>query len=125
MVQGNDHAMSRQTSEAVKPRVLIIDDEQQVRRLLLELLNSNYACCEVESAEAALAALGKESFDLVISDINMGDMTGLDLVPHVHSICPDTVVVMISGQQAIETAIEAMRAGAYDYIMKPLDVRHV
>ncbi|HUE83217.1 MAG TPA: EAL domain-containing protein [Pyrinomonadaceae bacterium] len=117
--------MSYHTNGTVKPRVLIIDDEDQVRRLLLELLASCYTCHDVSSTEDALNALGKESFDLVISDINMGDMSGLDLVPHVRSISPDTVVVMISGQHGIETAIQAMRVGAFDYITKPLDVRHV
>jgi diguanylate cyclase (GGDEF)-like protein len=55
----------------------------------------------------------------------MGGMSGLELVPNVYSISPDTVVVMISGNQSIETAIEAMRVGAFDYITKPLDLRHV
>lgn len=117
--------MSYHTNGTVRPRVLIIDDEDQIRRLLLELLAGCYTCHDVSSAEDALNALGKETFDLVISDINMGDMSGLDLVPHVRSISPDTVVVMISGQHGIETAIQAMRVGAFDYITKPLDVRHV
>ena len=117
--------MSHHVNGTVKPRVLIIDDEDQVRRLLLELLTGCYTCHDVSSAEDALNALSGESFDLVISDINMGDMSGLDLVPHVRSISPDTVVVMISGQHGIETAIQAMRVGAFDYITKPLDLRHV
>lgn len=108
-----------------KPKLLIIDDEEQICRLLLELLGSRYSCSDARSAEEALAALSHSSFDLVISDINMGGMSGLDLVPHVHSLSPDTVVVLISGQQGMETAIEAMRVGAFDYITKPLDIRHV
>ena len=55
----------------------------------------------------------------------MGGMSGLELVPHVHSISPDTVVVMVSGNQDIEFAIKALRVGAFDYITKPLDLRHV
>src|SRR5687767_15819874 len=55
----------------------------------------------------------------------MGGISGLDLVPLVHRHSPDTVVLMISGQQAIETAIEAMHAGAYDYITKPFSIGHV
>jgi diguanylate cyclase (GGDEF)-like protein len=108
-----------------KPKILIIDDDEQVRRVLLDLFSEVYNCREVSSAEAALAVLGQESFDLVISDINMGDMSGLELVPHLHSLSPDSVVLMISGQSNIETAIEAMRVGAFDYIMKPFDIRHV
>src|SRR5262249_32354448 len=62
---------------------------------------------------------------LVISDIDMEGMRGIELIPKLHSISPGTVVVMISGHQDIETAIEAMRVGAFDYITKPLDIRHV
>lgn len=108
-----------------KPRILVIDDDEQVRCLLLDLLGEVYNCREVSSAEAALSVLGQESFDLIISDIDMGGMSGLELVPHVHSISPDSVVLMISGKSNIETAIAAMHAGAFDYIMKPFDVRHV
>src|SRR4029079_3112535 len=64
-------------------------------------------------------------FDLVISDIDMGGMSGFERVPRVHSLSPDTVVVMISGNQDIGFAIEAMRVGAFDYISKPIDLRHV
>lgn len=108
-----------------KPRILVIDDDEQVRCLLLDLLGEVYNCREVSSAEAALSVLGQQSFDLIISDIDMGGMSGLELVPHVHSISPDSVVLMISGKSNIETAIAAMHAGAFDYIMKPFDVRHV
>lgn len=118
---GTNHS----TLEPAKARILVIDDEEQIRLILMELLGGSYVCCQAESAEEALVALEKESFDLVLSDINMGVMSGLDLVPRVLSIAPDTVVVMISGQQGIESAIEAMRAGAFDYITKPLDLRHV
>lgn len=110
---------------ANNPKILVIDDDDQIRRLLLDIFNEGYDCWEVGSAEEGLLVLAQESFDLVISDINMGDMSGLDLVPHVHSISPDCVVLMISGQNNIETAIEALRAGAFDYIMKPFDTRHV
>jgi len=89
------------------------------------MLKPRYACLEVASAEAGLVLLAQENFDLVISDINMGSMSGLELVPHVHAISSDCVVLLISGQSNIETAIEALRAGAFDYIMKPFDSRHV
>jgi diguanylate cyclase (GGDEF)-like protein len=108
-----------------KSKILVIDDDAQIRGLLFDILRERYDCSEVASAEEALLVLARLSFDLVISDINMGDMSGLELVPHVHSISADTVVLMISGQNKIEAAIEAMRAGAFDYIMKPFDVRHV
>jgi len=111
--------------EYQKASVLIIDDDEQIRSLLVTVLGGNYRCRTAGSAEEALTALADAAFDLVISDIDMRGMSGLELVPHVHSMSPDTVVLMISGDQDIETAIEAMRAGAFDYITKPLDLRHV
>jgi diguanylate cyclase (GGDEF)-like protein len=111
--------------ESVKPKLLIIDDEEQIRSLLMDLLEGHYDCCTASCAEEALAALSKQTFDLVISDIDMGRMSGLELVPRVHSLSPDTVVVMISGNQDIEFAIRALRVGAFDYITKPIDLRHV
>ncbi|HEU4930692.1 MAG TPA: EAL domain-containing protein [Pyrinomonadaceae bacterium] len=114
-----------ETAETQKPRVLIIDDEEQIRNLLIDVLGNSYQCSDAGSAEEALAALAKTTFDLVISDIDMGGMSGLELVPRVHSLSPDTVVVMVSGNQDIEFAIKALRVGAFDYITKPIDLRHV
>jgi diguanylate cyclase (GGDEF)-like protein len=111
--------------EYQKASVLIIDDEEQIRNLLVAALGGIYRCRTAGSAEDALTALADATFDLVISDIDMGGMSGLELVPRVYSMSPDTVVLMISGNQEIETAIEAMRVGAFDYITKPMDLRHV
>ncbi|HJU91817.1 MAG TPA: EAL domain-containing protein [Pyrinomonadaceae bacterium] len=107
------------------PTILIIDDEEQIRSLLIDLLGNCYKCSDAGSAEEALTALSQDTFDLVISDIDMGGMSGLELVPRVHSLSPDTVVVMISGNHDIEFAIKALRVGAFDYISKPIDLRHV
>ncbi len=114
-----------ETAETQKPTVLIIDDEEQIRNLLIDVLGTTYQCSDAGSAEEALAALANTTFDLVISDIDMGGMSGLELVPRVHSLSPDTVVVMVSGNQDIEFAIKALRVGAFDYITKPIDLRHV
>ena len=114
-----------QPPETQKPKVLIIDDEEQIRHLLIDVLGTAYDCSDAGSAEEALAALSENTFDLVISDIDMGAMSGLELVPRVHLLSPDTVVVMVSGNQDIGFAIEALRVGAFDYITKPIDLRHV
>ncbi len=106
-----------------KPTILIIDDDEQIRKLLTQLLCADNDCRSVESAEGAIAVLDATSFDLVISDINMSGISGLELLPTVLSKNPDAVVIMISGQQTIDYAIEAMRAGAFDYLIKPLDIR--
>ncbi len=108
-----------------KPKILIIDDEEPIRSLFVDLLCDNYDCSTASSAEQALTALSRQTFDVVLSDIDMGGMSGLELVPRIHSLAPDTVVVMISGNQEIEFAIKALRAGAFDYITKPIGIRHV
>jgi diguanylate cyclase (GGDEF)-like protein/PAS domain S-box-containing protein len=112
-------------TENKRTRILIADDEAQIREVLHELLGEDYECAEVSSAEEALALLQTEEFNLVLSDIMMGGITGLQMVPQVLERSPDTVVLMISGEQNIESAIEALRAGAFDYITKPFDLRHV
>ena len=108
---------------AAKPRLLIVDDETEVRSVLCDLLSGAYECAEAPSAEQALAQLRDQDFELVISDITMSGMSGLEMIPHVKSISPDTVIVMISGMQTIESAINALRLGAFDYLMKPFDLR--
>jgi diguanylate cyclase (GGDEF)-like protein/PAS domain S-box-containing protein len=112
-------------TEDKKTRILIADDDEQIRAVLYDLLGDVYDCAEVCSAEEALMVLRTEEFDLVLSDIMMGGITGLEMVPQVLELSPDTVVLMISGEQNIESAIEALRAGAFDYITKPFDLRHV
>jgi response regulator RpfG family c-di-GMP phosphodiesterase len=105
--------------------ILIADDEREIRNVLYELLSGDYDCHLVASAEAALGRLRAMRFDVVVSDINMEGMSGLEMIPHVREIAPDAVVVMISGAQTVESAIDALRAGAFDYVTKPFDLRHV
>jgi cyclic di-GMP phosphodiesterase len=111
-------------SETVsKPRLLIVDDEAEVRGVLHDLLSGPYECGEAASAEDAIAELRQKDYQLVISDITMSGMSGLEMIPHVKVVSPDTVIVMISGMQTIESAINALRLGAFDYLMKPFDLR--
>jgi diguanylate cyclase (GGDEF)-like protein len=106
--------------------ILIVDDELSIRKMMRAMLCESYECATVGSAEEALLLLQAEKkYELVISDINLGGMSGLEMIPQVKAIAPDTVVMMISGEQTIESAIEALRDGAFDYIMKPFDYQHV
>ena len=109
----------------VSPRILIVDDEVEITEILADLLSEEYECIRAGSAEEALARLQESEFQLVISDITMPGMSGLDMIPHVKEFAPDTVVVMISGMQTVESAIGALRLGAFDYLMKPFDLRQV
>ena len=107
-------------------RLLIADDEPEIRQILLDFFADRYSCVCVNSAEKALALLETERFDLVLSDIVMdGGMTGLQLVPEAQRRAPNTLVILISGVQGIENAIQALRVGAFDYVMKPFDLRQV
>jgi putative nucleotidyltransferase with HDIG domain len=108
----------------VSPRILIVDDEAEITEILADLLSEDYDCSRAGSAEEALTRLREEEFQLVISDITMPGMSGLDMIPHVKELAPDTVVV-ISGMQTVESAISALRVGAFDYLMKPFDLRQV
>ena len=103
--------------------MLIVDDEAEVRGVLSDLLSGPYVCGQAASAEDAIAELREKDYQLVISDITMSGMSGLEMIPHVKVVSPDTVIVMISGMQTIESAINALRLGAYDYLMKPFDLR--
>ena len=108
-----------------RARVLIADDEPEIRRVLEDLLCAGHDCTSAASAEEALALIAAGEYDLVISDIVMGGMSGIELVPRVLGLWPETVVVMVSGVQTVESAVEAMRAGAFDYVVKPFDLQHV
>lgn len=107
------------------PRILIVDDEREITEILADLLSEDYECLKAGSAEQALDCLRAGKFQLVISDITMPGMSGLEMIPHVKQLSPDTVVVMISGMQTVESAIGALRLGAFDYLMKPFDLRQV
>ena len=123
--------MARQTDvplnlDSDKPaRILIIDDEPNVLSVLYTLLCSRYDCKTATSALEALDYLKKETYDLVLSDIMMPGMTGLELLSEINRLNSLTVVVLISGNLNIQSAIEAMRRGAYDYVTKPFDLTDV
>ncbi len=112
-------------SGEVRSRILIVDDEPEITSILADLFFGKYDCTTAGSAEAALEQLAGADYELVISDITMPGMSGLEMIPHVRRNSPNTVVVMISGMQTVESAIDALRLGAFDYVMKPFDLRQV
>ncbi len=101
-------------------RVLVVDDEENIRLMLGTLLRrEGHEVTVAASADEALAALAKKEFDVLLSDIRMPQMSGLDLLDKVQEIRPLMVVIMMSAYGNVDTAIEAMKRGAYDYIAKP------
>ncbi len=101
------------------PKILIVDDELGPRESLRMILQWDYDVVTAEGGRSALAVLKKEKYDLVILDIRMPDINGIDLLAEIKQIAPDTEVVMITAYASVETAANALRYGALDYLIKP------
>jgi DNA-binding NtrC family response regulator len=110
-------------SEEMKTRLLVVDDEQSIRRLCMTIGNTlGYLCAEAESAEAALARLESDAPDLILTDLKLPAMSGVDLLKQTKALLPRTEVAIMTGHGSIESAVDAMKLGAYDYIEKPFRV---
>ena len=104
-------------------KILIIDDERAIRNTLKEILETeDYEVDVAETGDAGLAKVGKTSYDLVFTDIKMPGMDGIEFLEKSQLHCP---VIMISGHGNIETAVEAMKKGAWDFMEKPLDLNRL
>jgi len=105
-----------------KNNILVVDDEESMRELLEVMLSrEGYHISSAESGGRAISLLEKKDFDLLLCDIKLGDMTGIDVLRASKKKNPNTVVIMISAYSSTETAVEAMNDGAYDYVPKPFD----
>jgi two-component system nitrogen regulation response regulator NtrX len=108
------------------PKVLIVDDEGSIRRTLREILEfEKYEVVEAANGLEALAKLKKKTFDIILLDIKMPKMDGLETLERLQILCPDTPVIMISGHATIDTAVEAVKKGAFDFISKPPDLNRL
>ncbi|HLG13931.1 MAG TPA: HD domain-containing phosphohydrolase [Blastocatellia bacterium] len=105
--------------------ILIVDDEEPIRRLLATYLSDEYACVTAANPEEAISLLRGGYFNLLLTDITMPGTSGLDLCQMTQESSPDTVVIMVSGMTDIQYAIDSMRHGAFDYITKPFDLSQV
>jgi response regulator RpfG family c-di-GMP phosphodiesterase len=106
----------------VQGSILIVDDEEPVSELMRIALSPRYSCTVAASADEAIALFAEQSFDLVLADITLPGMSGLELCSLVSKTSPDTVVVMVSGLCDIQSAIKAMHQGAFDYVVKPFEL---
>ena len=110
----------------MKKRILIVDDEESIRDFLnIMLKKEGYEPTLVEDGQQALEILKKKSFDLIISDMQMPHVTGLELLRQVKEQDPDMLFMVITAFGTTETAVEAMKLGAYDYITKPFKIDEV
>jgi len=108
------------------PRILVVDDERVIREILSDFLGlEGYVVRTVEDGVQALEELQKRSYNLVISDLKMPKMGGLDLIEKITELGIPVLTVIMTGFGTVETAIEAMKHGAYDYILKPFKVEEV
>jgi two-component system NtrC family response regulator len=102
--------------------ILVVDDEESLRRINeVRLTQAGYSVGVASTAEAALGEMQRQRYDLVISDLRMPGASGLDLLKRIRADYPDAVVVLMTAFGTVETAVQAMKLGAYDYLTKPID----
>ena len=107
-------------------KILIVDDEAGMQRLLARILDrQGYETLTVGSAKEALQLINSDSFDLVLTDIQMPGMNGLELLREIKAFDPSLPIIVVTAYGTVESAVEALRAGAYDYITKPFETDEI
>ncbi|HET9284120.1 MAG TPA: sigma-54 dependent transcriptional regulator [Candidatus Angelobacter sp.] len=113
-------------TDNARVRFLIVDDHPSVRKLCMTVGASvGFDCMEAESAEAALTQLESDSPDIILADLMMPNMSGLEFLPRVKQLLPHAEIAIMTGHGSIETAVQAMKLGAYDYITKPFRIEEL
>jgi len=107
------------------PKILIVDDDDTIRDALYDLLSEQYDCQTAETAEKALARLAAEAYDVVLTDISMPGLSGLELLGHIRQRFANTPVIIISGIGDQEHAQGLIRLGAFDFLLKPYRLEDV
>jgi putative nucleotidyltransferase with HDIG domain len=107
-------------------RILVVDDEAHVRSMIAATLErQGYEVMLASGGREAMDAIGQESFELILTDIVMQDGNGLALLEHIHAESPNLPVIMVTAIHDISVAIDSMRRGAYDYVLKPFEREHL
>jgi DNA-binding NtrC family response regulator len=108
------------------PKILVIDDEKSIRKTLREILEyENFKVDEAGDGAEGASMAEKENYDIVLCDIKMPKVDGMEALDRIQKAKPDMPIVMISGHGTIETAVEAVKKGAFDFIAKPLDLNRL
>ena len=106
--------------------ILVVDDEPQIRRMLRRILEPRgYLCLEAGGVNEAVEVLDRETIELVLSDINMQDGSGLDLILEIQPRIPDVSVIMVTSTDDASVAVKALERGAYGYVMKPFQINEI
>lgn len=109
-----------------QPSILVVDDELLIRDLLYDFFNNQgWQISVAENGEKALELLKNQSFDLVLSDIKMPELDGLRLTARLRETHPDLPVILMTGFPSVESAVEALRAKAEDYVIKPFNINQL
>jgi len=107
-------------------KILVVDDERSIRNTLKDILEyEKYEVDLAEDGQKALEKVGSAEYDIILCDIKMPGLDGIEVLEHLSELTPDTPVVMISGHGNIDTAVESIKKGAFDYIEKPLDLNRL
>ncbi|MEI6845919.1 MAG: response regulator, partial [Candidatus Firestonebacteria bacterium] len=109
-------------AEIIKDKILIVDDEPQVRELLTLNFRDEYLVSTAATVKEASAKIQNEKFSLVITDMNMAGEKGRDVIHLVKTVSPETIVLAITGYGSVEDAVNAVKLGAEEYFLKPLDL---
>ena len=110
----------------VKAKILVVDDDNSIRRTLRDILQfERYEVEEASDGVEAIVKIKRNDFDAIIMDIKMPKMDGMDAMDRIQAIKPDTPIIMISGHGNIDTAVEAVKKGAFDFIQKPPDLNRL
>ena len=107
----------------MKGKILIVDDESDLRELLKSVLEDEYHVTEADSGAALKKLFTGEAPDVILLDLNLRDANGLDLMPSIKKVWPDTEVVVLTGEATIDAAVQATKIGAYHFINKPFDTQ--
>ena len=107
------------------PKILVVDDDDTIRDTLYELLSEEYSCQTAETAEKAFARLEADSYNVVLTDISMPGLSGLELLGHIRQKFPNTPVIMISGIGDQDHAQGLIKLGAFDFLLKPFSLEVV
>src|SRR3989304_4097091 len=107
-------------------RILVVDDEEMIREMLFDVLSqAGYTVKTAKDGSDAIAQIENEPFEIVITDLKMPGMSGMELLQRVQKINPDICVLIITAYSTIESAVGAMKQGAYDYICKPFELEEM
>ena len=117
---------AKERGASLEDRILVVDDEEVICSILARrLTREGYSCMTAHNGKEALNYFYKDSFSLIISDIKMPEMDGIELLKKVKAVHPNMLVIIVTAYPEIDLALEAMRLGVYDLIIKPADLELV